>query len=313
MRSATALDVLRDFSAVEVPTEETTIFARVGGSGPPLLLLHGFPETHLMWRDIAARLAREFSVVCADLRGYGGSGCPASDREHEPYAKRAMARDMVSLMSQLGFTRFAVAGHDRGGRVAYRLALDHPDRIDRVAVLDIVPTETAWAAADDRFAVGYWPWTLLAQAEPLPERILVAAADAVVSEALGGWGSPATTFPESVRTAYVEALRDAEHAHAICEEYRAAASLDREHDRADRSAGRRIRCPMLVLWSGRGPLATWYDELGGPLGVWGQWCDQVEGQALDGGHFFPEELPEQTAEVLGRFCANPAGAAAAAH
>jgi haloacetate dehalogenase len=224
-----------------------------------------------------------------------------------------MARDMVSIMSQLGFERFAVAGHDRGGRVAYRLALDHPDRIDRLAVLDIVPTETAWAEADDRLALGYWPWSLLAQSEPFPEQVLAAAADAVVSEALGGWGSPATAFPEPARIAYVEALREPEHAHAICEEYRAAASLDREHDRADRSSGRRITCPVLVLWSGRGPLATWYAASGGPLGVWQQWCDRVEGQAVDGGHFFPEELPEQTAAVLGRFCARSSSAAAAAH
>jgi haloacetate dehalogenase len=313
MQSATGLEALRDFSAVEIPTEDTIIFARVGGAGPPLLLLHGFPETHLMWREVAPRLARDFSVVCADLRGYGRSGCPASDPQHEPYAKRAMARDLVSIMTQLGFSRFAVAGHDRGGRVAYRLALDHPDRIDRLAVLDIVPTEVAWAMADDRLALGYWPWSLLAQPEPLPERVLLAAAEAVVSEALGGWGSPAATFSEPVRSAYAETLRDPEHAHAICEEYRAAASLDREHDRADRSANRRIGCPVLVLWSGRGPLATWYADLGGPVGVWQQWCERVEGQAIDGGHFFPEELPQQTAEVLGRFCGETLSAAAAAH
>jgi len=214
-------------------------------------------------------------------------------------------------MTQLGFHRFCVAGHDRGGRVAYRLALDHPHRIDRLAVLDIVPTETVWAAADDRLALSYWPWSLLAQSEPLPEQVLAALSEAVVSEALSGWGSPATTFPDHVRSAYVEALRDPRHAHAICEEYRAAASLDREHDRADRSSGRRIRCPLLVLWSGQGPLATWYAESGGPLGVWRQWCDRVEGQAMDGGHFFPEELPDRTAEVLRRFCAEASSAAAA--
>jgi haloacetate dehalogenase len=313
MRSATALDALRDFSAVEIPTEEASIFARVGGSGPPLLLLHGFPETHLMWRDVAPQLAREFSVVCADLRGYGRSGCPPSDPHHEPYAKRAMARDMVSIMAQLGFRHFSVAGHDRGGRVAYRLALDHPDRIDGLAVMDIVPTETAWAEADDRLALGYWPWSLLAQPEPLPEQVLVAAAEAVVNEALGGWGSPASAFPEPVRSAYTEALQAPGHAHAVCEEYRAAAALDREHDRADQSSGRRIGCPVLVLWSGKGPLATWYAELGGPLGVWRQWGDRVEGQAMDGGHFFPEELPEQTAELLSRFCAKTSNQAAAAH
>jgi haloacetate dehalogenase len=151
-------------------------------------LLHGFPQTHLMWRRVAPRLARHFTVVCADLRGYGRSGCPASTSDHAPYAKRAMAQDMVSVMAQLGLARFSVAGHDRGGRVAYRLALDHPSRVARLAVLDILPTATVWDRADARFALAYWPWSLLAQPEPLPERILAAAPEAIVDHALGGWG-----------------------------------------------------------------------------------------------------------------------------
>jgi haloacetate dehalogenase len=273
---------------------------RSHGSGAPILLLHGFPQTHLMWHRVAPRLARAFTVVCADLRGYGRSGCPVSRPNHAPYAKRAMAQDMVTVMERLGFPRFSVAGHDRGGRVAYRLALDHPERVDRLAVLDIVPTETAWDRADARFALAFWPWSLLAQPEPLPERLLAAAPDAIVDDALGGWGSPPAVFPPEVRAAYVQALRDPGHAHAICEEYRAAATIDREHDRADRAGGRKIACPLLALWSAWGPLGTWYGE-SGPIATWQAWSDDVRGHALDAGHFFPEEAPEQTAAALSRF------------
>jgi haloacetate dehalogenase len=246
-------------------------------------------------------LTRHFTVVCADLRGYGRSGCPPSTPDHAPYAKRAMATDMVVVMERLGFSRFAVAGHDRGGRVAYRLALDHPARVERVAVLDILPTETVWERADARLALGFWPWSLLAQPAPLPERLLVAAPEAVVAAALDGWGSNAAAFPPPVRAAYVDALRDPERAHAICEEYRAAASLDREHDRADRAAGRRITSPLLALWSAGGPLDTWYASAGGPLALWRAWSEDVQGHAVEGGHFFPEEAPDLTAEALRRF------------
>jgi haloacetate dehalogenase len=290
-----------DFTTAEIQTGETTIFVRSSGSGLPLLLLHGFPQTHLMWRDVAPLLARSFTVVCADLRGYGQSGCPSSTSDHAPYAKRALASDMVTVMEALGFGRFSVAGHDRGGRVAYRMALDHPERIERLAVLDIVPTQIVWDRADARFALGYWPWSLLAQPEPLPERILTAAPEAVIDDALARWGSPASIFPESVRAAYLRALRDPLHAHAICEEYRAGASIDRAHDDADRAAGRRIACPLLALWSASGALATWYAEVGGPLALWRAWCDDVRGHGLDAGHFFPEEAPERTALELERF------------
>ena len=292
---------LDDFEAGEVDTGETTIFVCRAGSGAPVLLLHGFPQTHLMWREVAPALVRDVTVVCADLRGYGRSGCPASAPDHAPYAKRAMARDMVIVMERLGFRRFSVAGHDRGGRVAYRLALDHPDRVDRLAVLDVVPTETVWDRADARFALGFWPWSLLAQPEPLPERVLAAAAEAIVDSALDGWGSPPAVFPSQVRAAYVQALRDTAHAHAICEEYRAAATLDREHDRTDRANGRRIVCPLLVLWSADGALGTWYRDAGGPMPLWRAWGDDVRGGPLEAGHFFPEEAPEQTTEALRRF------------
>jgi haloacetate dehalogenase len=293
--------MLEGFETAEVETGETRIFVRWAGAGAPLLLLHGFPQTHLMWRAVAPLLARRFTVVCADLRGYGRSGCPASTPDHAPYAKRAMARDMVVVMEQLGFARFSVAGHDRGGRVAYRLALDHPGRVERLAVLDILPTGTVWERTDARFALAYWPWSLLAQPEPLPERLITAVPEAVIDDALAGWGTPATVFDPEVRTAYVAALRDPVRVHAICEEYRAAATLDRVHDDADRERGRRIACPLLALWSDLGPLSRWYAETGGPLALWRAWGDEVQGHALNAGHFFPEEIPQETAEALDRF------------
>ena len=295
--------MLDDFEPAEVNVGETTIFVRRSGLGAPLLLLHGFPQTHLMWRGVAPPLTRDFTVICADLRGYGRSGCPRTTADHAPYAKRAMATDMAIMMERLGFGRFSVAGHDRGGRVAYRLALDLPSRVDRLAVLDIVPTGTAWDRAGAKFALGYWPWSLLAQPEPLPERILAASPEAIVDAALGGWGSPPNAFPADVRAAYINALRDPAHVHAICEEYRAAATIDREHDTTDFASHRRIACPLLALWSAHGPVGTWYADDGGPLALWRALADDVRGHALAAGHFFPEEAPEQTAEALRRFFA----------
>ncbi|HWU14586.1 MAG TPA: alpha/beta fold hydrolase, partial [Caulobacter sp.] len=213
-----------------------TIFARLGGQGDGLLLLHGFPETHLMWRDIAPSLAGDFAVVCADLPGYGRSTL-ATGEPAPSQTKRAMADLLVEAMARLGFERFAVVGHDRGGRVAYRMALDHPDCVSRLAVLDVVPTAAAWDRADARFALAFWPFSLLAQDPPLPERLIGACPEAVVDAALSGWGTPEATFPDEVRAAYIEALRDPAQVHAICQEYRAAAGADRDHDHADLAAG----------------------------------------------------------------------------
>jgi haloacetate dehalogenase len=289
------------FESAVVDVGPTTIALQRAGAGPPLLLLHGFPETHVMWRSVAPTLAEEFTVVCADLRGYGGSGTPPSAPDHAPYAKTAMAADMVALMDRLAFDRFSIVGHDRGGRVAYRLALDYRERVDRLAVLDVIPTGEALDRADARLALGYWPWSLLAQPEPLPERLLAAAPEAFVDAALDGWGSDPSVFPSDVRRLYVDALRDPATAHAICEEYRAASTLDYAADQRDRAAGRQIEAPTLVLWAASGPLDMWYDDLGGPLGVWRAWTQQLAGQPLPGGHFFPEQNPQDTLSALQAF------------
>ena len=277
------------------------VFMRIGGDGPPVLLLHGFPETHLMWRAIAPRLTETYTVIAADLPGYGASDCPGRRRDHSAMSKRAMASTIIAAMSALGHDRFVVIGHDRGGRVAYRLALDHPERVDRLAVLDVVPTYDVWDRADARLALAFWPFSLLAQPEPLPERLIEAAPEPIVDNALGQWGTPASCFPDWLRDAYVDALRDPAHIHAICEEYRAAASIDREHDQANLDAYHRIACPLLALWSGSGGLAGWYADAGGPLGLWRRWADDVRGRPVQGGHFFPEEHPEDTARLLGEF------------
>jgi haloacetate dehalogenase len=289
---------LPGFERRTLPTARGSVNAVIGGDGPPVLLLHGYPQSLLMWRAVAPALAERHTVVATDLAGYGKSFRPQPAADHSAHSKRAMAGDQVEVMAQLGFGAFAVAGHDRGGRVAYRMALDHPARVERLAVLDVLPTAAVWERADARFALAFWPWSLLAQPEPLPERVLAAAADAVVDNALGAWGSPAGVFPPEARAAYVEALRNPASAHAVCEEYRAAATLDREHDEADRADGRRVACPVLALWGAGGALDTWYAEAGGPLGLWREWADDVQGHAVGGGHFFPEEAPGETAGAL---------------
>lgn len=282
---------------------ETTVFIRRKGHGRPLLLLHGFPETHLMWHRVAPALSEEFTVICADLRGYGQSGKPASTADHIPYSKGAMALDMVRMMKAQGFIRFSAAGHDRGARVAYRMALDHAHCVERLAVLDVIPTGEAFQRADARFALGFWPWSLLAQPEPLPERLILADPEIIVDNALGDWGSDRASFSPEVRAAYIDALRDPETVHAICEEYRAGATVDCARDLDDLAAGRRITCPTLALWSAGGALDTWYEDSRGPLGIWREWAAEVTGHSIAGGHFFPEQNSTETISELRAFFA----------
>lgn len=297
-QNSMAINMTNESDSLVVYTGTTNIFLRKTGSGPPLLLLHGFPQSHLMWRDIAPILALKFTVICPDLRGYGNSGCPESADDHSPYAKRAMANDMISVMDELGFQRFFIAGHDRGARVAYRLALDHPDKVIKLAILDIIPTLDVWERVDSRFAEAFWPWTLLAQPAPLPERLICSCPEAIVNDALGNWGTPIGTFSPEIIAKYIHVLQNPLNVKAICEEYRAAATLDRQHDLEDRNRARKIQCPVLVLWSAGGALDTWYEEEGGPVGIWQGWAKSVRGYAIEAGHFFPEELPEQTADYL---------------
>jgi len=288
-----------DFEPMEVTTSDNTIFLRRYGKGSPVLMVHGFPRTSLMWRHVAPKLAGNHTVICVDLRGYGRSGVPASAEDHYPYSKRAMANELVEVMDKLGFSRFDLVGHDRGGRVAYRLALDHPEKVQRLAVFDVIPISEAWARADAKFAMNWWPWSLLMQKSPLPEKFLLGAPDAAFDNPLGQ-GS----FGPEVKAEYLETYRDPERVHAICEEYRAAAGLDIQHDIMDQKESRRITCPMLHLWSAGGPLDTFYEKDGGALGIWRKWAVDLQGQAVKGGHFFPEENPTETTELLTRFLSN---------
>jgi haloacetate dehalogenase len=290
------------FTERHIDIGDGSIFVRTKGEGAPLLLLHGFPETHVMWHGIAPRLAESFTVVCADLPGYGKSAGPRVADDHVPHSKRAFANSLVAAMSRLGFSRFMVAGHDRGGRVAYRMALDHADRVAKLAVLDVVPTGVVLDRADARLATSFWPWALLSQPPPLPERLLIADPEAVVEDAISAWGSPAAAFPTEVITAYVDALRNVASATAICEEYRATIAVDADVDCEDLRAGRRIACPLLVLGSD-GAVNDWYAADGGPLGVWRQWALDVRGRHVPGGHFFPEANPDDTGRLLNDFFA----------
>jgi haloacetate dehalogenase len=290
--------VFEGFEVVDVATSATTIHGCRGGQGPPLLLLHGMPETHLMWHRVAPRLAERFTVVATDLRGYGDSGTPPSTPDHAPYSMRVLAGDQVEVMRALGFDRFSVVGHDRGARCAYRMALDHPDAVTRLAVLDIVPTGEAFDRADMRFSLGFWLWSFLAAPEPVPERLIAQAPEVIVDHMLDGLSEVPDAFPAEVRAAYVAKLSDPERIHAICEQYRAAATLDYQHDQADRGR-RRIACPTLVLWSQAGAVAAWYDT----LEVWRTWAKDVRGAPIEAGHFLPEEAPEQTTRHLTGFLA----------
>jgi haloacetate dehalogenase len=282
--------VFEGFELSFVDTGEATIRVRHGGIGPPLLLLHGHPQTHAMWNLVAPRLAEDFTVVAPDLRGYGESSKPPTTPDHEPYSKRAMARDQVEVMRYLGFERFGVAGHDRGGRCAYRLALDHPERVEKLAVLDIVPTGDMWRRVDMEFGLVDWHWFFLAQPAPFPEEVIGSNPDAYYFRGDG------SRFDPEALADYLRCVRDPETIRGMCEDYRAGATIDFELDEADRGK-RRIACPVLALWSGREELGRWFDV----LDVWRQWADDVRGRALDAGHFLAEEAPEETYEELRKF------------
>ena len=292
-------DFFPGFARRRIATAGAEINLVTGGSGPPLLLLHGYPETHIMWRKAAPLLARDFTLVIPDLRGYGDSSKPPAGPEHENYAKRALALDQVETMAALGFERFCVAGHDRGARVAHRLALDHAERIERVALLDIVPTLYRFETIDQQAATASWHWFFLIQGGGLPERLIGGEAEFFLAHMLGTLSrhKGKDTFEAGVFEEYLRCFSNPETIRATCDEYRAGASIDLVHDRADR--GRKIAPPLLLLWGAASAQGSQYDV----LAVWRERAENVTGHGIDSGHFLTEEAPEATAEALRRFFA----------
>jgi haloacetate dehalogenase len=282
-------DLFPGFASQRIATAEgVEIHAIVGGSGPPLLLLHGHPQTLAIWHRVAPRLAREFTVIAADLRGYGDSSKPPGGADHARYSKREMAADMRSLMGTLGHARFAVLAHDRGARVAHRLAMDHPAAVRRLVLLDIAPTLDMYALANDGFARAYWHWFFLIQPAPLPERLIDADPAAYVREVMGRRSAGLAPFDPRALAEYQRCMALPGTAHAVCEDYRAAAGLDLDHDRSDRAQGRRLATPLLALWGADGVVHRCFD----PLALWRRIADDVQGEALPCGHYIPEEAPE---------------------
>jgi haloacetate dehalogenase len=284
------------FTEFDIETGDTLIHGVRGGNGPALLLLHGFPQTHFMWHLVAARLAKHFTVIAADLRGYGKSGTPPSEQNHYAYCKRVMGNDMISLMKRLGYEKFAVVGHDRGGRCAYRMAIDHPHSIMQMAVLDIIPTNEVLNRANLDFALNFWPWSMLSQPYPFPERLIAGDPQLITHYPLDTWSNDPNCFSKEARAAYELQFRSSEHVHAICEEYRASITLDYEHDEQDKDK-QKIKCPVLVLWGKHSAIEKWYD----PIKIWNGWAKNVTGQSLNCGHFLPEEAPLETGDQLLRF------------
>jgi haloacetate dehalogenase len=286
------------FSRRRIATAGAEINLVIGGEGPPLLLLHGFPQTHACWHEVAPALARRFTVVASDLRGYGDSEKVASDPDHAAYSKRAMAADQVEAMRALGFEEFQVASHDRGARVAHRMALDHPDSVRRLCVMDIVPTLTTYERTDQWLARAYYHWFFLIQPAPMPEHMIGLDPEFFLRKKVGMWNAGTEQIASEAFAEYLRCFRDPAAIHAMCEDYRAAASIDLEHDRADREAGRRVRCPVLALWGGRATMGRLFDV----PACWREVCDgEVSGHALDCGHFLAEEKPAELLEALDSF------------
>jgi haloacetate dehalogenase len=297
-----SLSLFPDFRAVRIDVgAEVAIHALVGGSGPPLLLLHGHPQTHAIWHRVAPQLAERFTVVACDLRGYGDSSKPPGDPDHANYSKRTMAADALALMRALGFETFAVLAHDRGARVAHRLAMDHPQAVSRLALLDIAPTLAMYEQTSEAFARAYWHWFFLIQPAPLPERLIEADPAAYVRDVMGKRSAGLAPFDPRALAEYQRCLALPGAAHGLCEDYRAAATVDLAHDRSDRAAGRKLGMPLLVLWGEQGVVGRCFD----PLAEWRRVADDVAGQGLPCGHYIAEEAPETLLQHVLPFFADP--------
>jgi haloacetate dehalogenase len=286
------------FTLETVEANGQRIRVRRGGNGPPMLMLHGNPQTHAMWHKLAPPLARRFTVVCPDIRGYGFSSSPPATPDSGLYAKREMAKDLIALMQGFGFPRFTIVSHDRGARVAHRLALDYPDAVEKLCVMDIVPTIEHFERTEMSFALGYYHWFFLAQPHDKPERMILRDVE--------DWFDSQTTrepkdkgfFHPEARADYLAALREPGTVTSICEDYRAAAGIDLVHDRESRSNGARVRCPLLVLWGAKGRIGQWYR----PIELWRRYADgPVSGGAVASGHYLAEEAPEETLNRLDAF------------
>jgi haloacetate dehalogenase len=274
---------------------------RVGGTGPGLLLLHGHPQTHVIWHKVAPRLSEHFTVVAADLRGYGDSSRPVADDEHRNYSKRAMALDNLELMNSLGFEHFSVLAHDRGARVAHRLALDHACAVQRLALLDIAPTLSMYEQTNEAFARAYWHWFFLIRPAPLPESLIEANPEQYLRSVMGSRSAGLTPFTDEAFAEYLRCLQLPGSARGICEDYRAAASIDLEHDRADLAAGHRLEMPVLALWGAEGTVGRCFD----PMKEWQKVATDVRGAALPSGHYIAEEAPELLLKAVQDFFTHP--------
>lgn len=284
------------FRQVRIDTGDATINAVVGGRGDPLLLLHGYPQSHVMWHKVAPRLAEKFTVVASDLRGYGDSSKPLGKDDHSNYSKRELARDQVELMHHLGFGTFYLAGHDRGGRVAHRLAVDYPERVRKLAVLDISPTKKMYESTNPEFAQAYYHWYFLTQSRPLPEKLIGSDPEFYLLKKIGSGSAGLEPFSPEALSEYLRCFTP-ETIHASCEDYRASASIDLELDRADLASGRKVVCPILVLWGKRGVI----ERLFAPLEDWAEVAVDLRGHSLDGGHYLAEELPDEIVLEFAKF------------
>ncbi|CAM4153693.1 alpha/beta hydrolase [Vreelandella rituensis] len=289
--------MFQGFRTFDIDNDGIRIHGRIGGEGPPLLLLHGHPQTHLIWHRLAERLARHYTVVATDLRGYGDSSKPAGEPDHANYSKRSMAADQVAVMGELGFKDFFLCGHDRGGRVAHRLALDYPKAVRKLMLLDIAPTLAMYEKTDRTFATAYFHWFFLIQPAPLPETLIEASPEDYIKRTMGGRHGNLEIFEPGAISEYQRTLAQPGAAHALCEDYRASNTIDLEHDRDDRAAERLISCPTRILWGKHGIIERCFD----PLREWRSVAKHVDGEALSCGHYIPEEVPDALFQRLLEF------------